>query len=105
MMMEYSCSAIERPAPDAIRLRKSSRCIVSDTGIRASSERRSGRVTGSSQALLKWNRAFSKSKNGEIYLCLFVVKVLAGCRTLEAMREHVADPEPADLGALDPLLS
>ena len=34
-------------------------------------------------------------------LCLSVVGVLAGCRTLEAMREHVADLEPADLGALD----
>ena len=34
-------------------------------------------------------------------LCLSVVGVLAGCRTLGAMREHVADLEPADLGALD----
>ena len=34
-------------------------------------------------------------------LCLAVVGVLAGCRTLGAMREHVADLEPADLGALD----
>ena len=34
-------------------------------------------------------------------LCLSVVGVLAGCRTLEAMREHVADLEPADLGDLD----
>ena len=33
-------------------------------------------------------------------LCLAVVGVLAGCRTLGAMREHVADLEPADLGAL-----
>ena len=33
--------------------------------------------------------------------CLAVVGVLAGCRTLGAMREHVADLEPADLGALD----
>ena len=32
-------------------------------------------------------------------LCLAVVGVLAGCRTLGAMREHVADLEPADLGA------
>ena len=31
-------------------------------------------------------------------LCLAVVGVLAGCRTLGAMREHVADLEPADLG-------
>ena len=35
-------------------------------------------------------------------LCLAVVGVLAGCRTLGAMREHVADLEPADLGALGP---
>ena len=34
-------------------------------------------------------------------LCLAVVGVLAGCRTLGAMREHVADLEPADLGDLD----
>ena len=34
-------------------------------------------------------------------LCLSVVGVLAGCRTLEAMREHVADLGPDDLGALD----
>ena len=33
-------------------------------------------------------------------LCLAVVGVLAGCRTLGAMREHVADLEPADPGAL-----
>ena len=33
-------------------------------------------------------------------LCLTVVGVLAGCRSLAAMREHVADLEPADLGAL-----
>ena len=33
-------------------------------------------------------------------LCLAVVGVLAGCRTLGAMREHVADLEPADLWAL-----
>ena len=33
--------------------------------------------------------------------CLAVVGVLAGCRTLGAMREHVADLEPADLGDLD----
>ena len=33
-------------------------------------------------------------------LCLAVVGVLAGCRALGAMREHVADLEPADLGAL-----
>ena len=33
-------------------------------------------------------------------LCLAVVGVLAGCRTPGAMREHVADLEPADLGAL-----
>ena len=31
-------------------------------------------------------------------LCLSVVGVLAGCRTLEAMREHVADLEPAAPG-------
>ena len=35
-------------------------------------------------------------------LCLAVVGVLAGCRTLGAMREHVADPGPDDLGALGP---
>ena len=35
-------------------------------------------------------------------LCLAVVGVLAGCRTLGAMREHVADLEPADLGAPGP---
>ena len=35
-------------------------------------------------------------------LCLSVVGVLAGCRTLEAMREHVADLGPDDLGDLDP---
>ena len=34
-------------------------------------------------------------------LCLSVVGVLAGCRTLEAMREHVADLGPDDLGDLD----
>ena len=34
-------------------------------------------------------------------LCLAVVGVLAGCRALGAMREHVADLEPADLGDLD----
>ena len=34
-------------------------------------------------------------------LCLAVVGVLAGCRTLEAMREHVADPGPDDLGDPD----
>ena len=34
-------------------------------------------------------------------LCLAVVGVLAGCRTPGAMREHVADLEPADLGDLD----
>ena len=33
-------------------------------------------------------------------LCLSVVGVLAGCRTLEAMREHVADLGPDDLGDL-----
>lgn len=31
-------------------------------------------------------------------LCLAVVGVLAGCRTPEAMREHVADPGPDDSG-------
>ena len=30
--------------------------------------------------------------------CLAVVGVLAGCRTLAAMREHVADLDPDDLG-------
>ena len=35
-------------------------------------------------------------------LCLAVVGVLAGCRTLGAMREHVADPGPDDLGDLGP---
>lgn len=35
-------------------------------------------------------------------LCLSVVGVLAGCRTLEAMREHVADLGPDDLGDLGP---
>ena len=34
-------------------------------------------------------------------LCLSVVGVLAGCRTPEAMREHVADLGPDDLGDLD----
>ena len=34
-------------------------------------------------------------------LCLAVVGVLAGCRTLGAMREHVADLGPDDLGDLD----
>mgnify|MGYP000355915759 CR=1 FL=1 len=33
-------------------------------------------------------------------LCLAVVRVLAGCRSLTAMREHVADLDPDDLGAL-----
>ena len=32
--------------------------------------------------------------------CLAVTGILAGCRTLEAMREHVADLGPDDLGAL-----
>ena len=35
-------------------------------------------------------------------LCLAVVGVLAGCCTLGAMREHVADPGPDDLGDLGP---
>ena len=33
-------------------------------------------------------------------LCLAVVGVLAGCRSLTAIWEHAADLEPADLGAL-----
>ena len=35
-------------------------------------------------------------------LCLAVVGVLAGCRSLTAIWEHAADLEPADLGALGP---
>ena len=33
-------------------------------------------------------------------LCLAVTGILAGCRSLTAIWEHVADLEPADLGAL-----
>ena len=35
-------------------------------------------------------------------LCLAVVGVLAGCRSLTAIWEHAADLEPADPGALGP---